>query len=73
MTELRDLRDGELSRELRLRKVPCPACGASPGLRCDYGKNRNGGTYKGGPSHLGRYSAAVRAGLVPPLEGVDHG
>lgn len=73
MTELRDLRDEELRRELSLRRLPCPSCGSQPGHRCDYGKNVRGQQMKCAASHLGRYSAAVWAGLVPPLEGVDHG
>lgn len=71
--EMRDLRDGELARELHCRKLPCPSCGVAAGTRCDYGVDRNGKPWKGGPSHLGRYSAAVRAHLVPALRGVDHG
>ena len=73
MTELRDLRDEELRRELSVRRLPCPSCGSRPGHRCDYGKNVRGQQMKCAASHLGRYSAAVWAGLVPPLEGVDHG
>ena len=73
MTELQDLRDEEMRRELRLRQLACPACGAPRGGRCNYGRNRRGQTMKCAASHLGRYSAAVRVGLIPPLPGVNHG
>jgi len=73
VADVRDLRDEELRRELRLRQLACPACGAPRGSRCDYGLNQRGQAMKCAASHLGRYSAAVRAGLIPPLPGVNHG
>lgn len=63
--------DEERARELKVRTVDCPVCGAVAGKACVMGFSSNGSVQRGQIGHLGRYNAAARAGLVPPLAGAS--
>ena len=56
----------EFERELAVRTLTCPTCGAERDRRCVYGPGRAAGAY----SHTGRYNLAADRGLVPALGGV---
>jgi hypothetical protein len=58
-----DVKAAEKYRELRVRDVKCPTCGAFSGTRCRIAGGRSE------ISHQDRYLLAASYGIVPPLKG----
>lgn len=63
------LHEKEHDREMAVRTLTCPNCGAKRGGCCSDGLTAAGHKKSSTVSHTGRYNKAVARGLVPALAG----